>query len=52
MSTFSTRSATESDLAVISDIYTHAVEHSTATFDLEPPDMARFLARAQTKARS
>ena len=35
---FSTRSATESDLSAIAAIYSHAVEHSVATFDLEPPD--------------
>ncbi|WP_185996287.1 GNAT family N-acetyltransferase [Nocardioides campestrisoli] len=45
MPTFSTRSATESDLAVISDIYTHAVEHSRSTFDLEPPDLDYWRAR-------
>lgn len=45
MDTFSTRSATERDLAVISDIYTHAVEHSTATFDLDPPDVDYWRAR-------
>jgi L-amino acid N-acyltransferase YncA len=45
MPIFSTRSATEGDLAVISDIYTHAVEHSTSTFDLEPPDLDYWRAR-------
>lgn len=45
MAEFSTRSATESDLAAISAIYTHAVEHSTTTFDLEPPDMDHWRAR-------
>lgn len=45
MSSFATRSATETDLPVISRIYTHAVEHSTATFDLEPPDLDYWRAR-------
>lgn len=30
---------------MISDIYTHAVEHSTATFDLDPPDLDYWRAR-------
>ncbi|GAB2858420.1 GNAT family N-acetyltransferase [Nocardioides pacificus] len=45
MAEFSTRSAIESDLAAISAIYTHAVEHSHTTFDLEPPDMDHWRAR-------
>lgn len=36
---YSTRAATEDDLEAISQIYSHAVETSTATFDLEPPDL-------------
>lgn len=35
----------ERDLATISDIYSHAVEHTTATFDLEPPDLDYWRAR-------
>ncbi|WP_101524749.1 GNAT family N-acetyltransferase [Nocardioides houyundeii] len=45
MSSFATRSAEERDLAVISSIYTQAVEHSTSTFDLEPPDLDYWRAR-------
>lgn len=45
MASYSTRSAEERDLAVISDIYNHAVEHSTATFDLEAPDLDYWRAR-------
>jgi L-amino acid N-acyltransferase YncA len=45
MPEFTTRSATERDLSVISDIYSHAVEHSTATFDLDPPDLDYWRAR-------
>ena len=40
---FSTRSATEEDLDDIAAIYNHAVEHSLATFDLEPPDREYWL---------
>lgn len=39
MAEFSTRSARERDLSAIAAIYTHAVEHSHSTFDLEPPDL-------------
>jgi phosphinothricin acetyltransferase len=42
---FSTRAATESDLHAIAAIYRHAVEHTTATFDLEPPDLDYWRAR-------
>lgn len=45
MATYSTRMAEERDLAVISNIYRQAVEHSTATFDLEPPDLDYWRAR-------
>lgn len=38
MDDYATRSAHEHDLPRISAIYNHAVEHSLATFDLEPPD--------------
>lgn len=37
--TFRTRPAAEADLPAIAAIYAHAVEHSHATFDLEPPDL-------------
>jgi phosphinothricin acetyltransferase len=42
---FSTRTATEADLADIAAIYNHAVEHTLATFDLEPPDRDYWLAK-------
>ncbi len=42
---FSTREATEADLSDIAAIYNHAVEHSTATFDLEPPDRDYWLTK-------
>ncbi|MCH1867494.1 GNAT family N-acetyltransferase [Nocardioides sp. CFH 31398] len=42
---YATRSATERDLATIASIYNHAVEHSHATFDLEPPDLDYWRAR-------
>jgi L-amino acid N-acyltransferase YncA len=42
---FSTRTATEADLDDIAAIYNHAVEHSLATFDLEPPDRDYWLAK-------
>jgi L-amino acid N-acyltransferase YncA len=45
MPAFATRSAQERDLAVISRIYTQAVEHSTSTMDLDPPDLDYWRAR-------
>ena len=45
MGSHTTRSAQEKDLAVIADIYSHAVETSTATFDLEAPDLGYWRAR-------
>lgn len=45
MGSYSTRSATERDLRDIAAIYSHAVDHSTATFDLEPPDLDYWRAR-------
>lgn len=42
---FSTRAATEADLSDIAAIYSHEVEHSTATFDLEPPDRDYWLTK-------
>lgn len=42
---YETRGARESDLGVISAIYAHAVEHTVATFDLEPPDLDYWRAR-------
>jgi phosphinothricin acetyltransferase len=40
MSAIQTRSAVAADLAAITAIYTDAVETGTATFELEPPDLA------------
>jgi L-amino acid N-acyltransferase YncA len=42
-SEFATREATENDLDAIAAIYSHEVEHSIATFDLEPPDRQYWL---------
>ncbi len=41
------RSAGKQDIAAIRDIYAHAVEHGTATFELEAPDEQEMLARFQ-----
>lgn len=45
MAAYTTRAATESDLVGIDRIYRHAVEKTTATFDLEPPDLDHWRAR-------
>lgn len=45
MAEYSTRSATVQDLTAIADIYSHAVETSTATFDMEAPDLDYWRAR-------
>lgn len=45
MAEHSTRSASEHDLPSISAIYNHAVEHTLATFDLDPPDLDYWRAR-------
>jgi len=39
------RSATEADLATITEIYEHAVRYGTATFELVPPDLAEMARR-------
>src|SRR6266702_1693820 len=39
------RPATEADLPSITEIYTHAVLHGTATFELIPPDLAEMTRR-------
>ena len=39
------RPASEADLPVITEIYTHAVLHGTATFELIPPDLAEMTRR-------
>lgn len=42
---YATRLAVESDLVHVSRIYSHAVETSISTFDLEPPDRDYWLER-------
>jgi L-amino acid N-acyltransferase YncA len=44
------RPAHPSDLASITDIYGHAVQHGTASFELDPPDLAEMTARFKTIA--
>jgi L-amino acid N-acyltransferase YncA len=39
------RAATAADLPSITDIYAHAVRFGTATFELEPPDLAEMTRR-------
>ena len=39
------RPATEADLPFMTEIYTHAVLHGTATFELIPPDLAEMTRR-------
>jgi phosphinothricin acetyltransferase len=39
------RPAEDRDLATITRIYAHAVEHGTASFELEPPDIAEMTKR-------
>ena len=41
------RPATFADIPAITRIYTHAVEHGTASFELEPPDEAEMTRRMQ-----
>ena len=41
------RPATLSDIPAITRIYTHAVEHGTASFELTPPDEAEMARRMQ-----
>ena len=45
MSTPIIRPATEADLPFITEIYDHAVRHGTATFELDPPDLAEMTRR-------
>jgi phosphinothricin acetyltransferase len=42
------RAATVADLAAITTIYDHAVRHGTASFELEPPDIAEMAHRRLT----
>jgi phosphinothricin acetyltransferase len=39
------RPATEDDLAAVTEIYAHAVNHGTATFELVPPDLPEMTRR-------
>lgn len=39
------RAATPADLPAITAIYEHAVRHGTATFELDPPDLAEMTRR-------
>src|SRR3546814_19594050 len=45
MPDYATRSATEQDLEDIAPIYSHAVDTSLATFDLDAPDLDYWRAR-------
>jgi phosphinothricin acetyltransferase len=42
------RPSTESDLSAITHIYSHHVRHSSATFELEPPDQDEMAKRRAT----
>jgi phosphinothricin acetyltransferase len=48
MSTAKIRPATEADLPAITAIYVHAVRFGTATFEIDPPDLAEMTRRFQT----
>lgn len=47
MSDITIRAAAPRDIAAITRIYAHAIEHGTATFELEPPDDAEMARRQQ-----
>ena len=47
MSELSIRPAAPADVPSITRIYAHAVEHGTATFEIEPPDEAEMARRQQ-----
>ena len=47
MSDLSIRPATLADIPAITRIYAHAVQHGTASFELEPPDEAEMTRRQQ-----
>ena len=42
------RPASEADLPAITEIYAHAVRYGTATFELDPPDLAEMTRRFRT----
>jgi L-amino acid N-acyltransferase YncA len=48
MSALDLRFATEADLPFITAIYDEAVRHGTATFELDPPDLAEMTRRFRT----
>jgi L-amino acid N-acyltransferase YncA len=48
MSALAIRSAKPSDIPAIARIYTHAVLHGTASFELEPPDESEMARRQRT----
>jgi L-amino acid N-acyltransferase YncA len=50
MSTAKIRPATEADLPAITSIYEHAVRFGTATFELDPPDLAEMTRRFRSLA--
>lgn len=45
MPAITTRDAAPADLSAITAIYAHAVEHGTATYELEPPSLGEMTAR-------
>ncbi len=45
--TIAIRAATPADIPAITAIYDHAVRHGTASFELEPPDVAEMARRRQ-----
>jgi L-amino acid N-acyltransferase YncA len=47
MTPLSIRPAVAADIAAITRIYAHAVEHGTATFEIEPPDATEMARRLQ-----
>jgi L-amino acid N-acyltransferase YncA len=47
MNAVSLRTATAADIAAITRIYADAVAHGTASFELEPPDVAEMARRQQ-----
>ena len=47
MTAISIRPATPADIPAITRIYAHAVQHGTASFELEPPDEAEMARRQQ-----
>ncbi len=48
MCTLSIRPAVAADISAITTIYAHAVEHGTASFEIEPPDEPEMARRLRT----